>query len=213
MHLSRLGGGVSMLRIGITGGIGSGKSIVCNYFEKLQVPLYHADDEATRLIDHNLKIRKKIISFFGEDAYAKKGLNKAVIRQRVFNDQKALTVLNAITHPPLMKHFNDWCAAQKKQKHPFIIKEAALVFESNSYQMLDFVVCVVAPLETRISRVMQRDGKTRVEVERIINKQWSDEEKIKRSDFVIQNPDDELLLPQILILHDLILKKSALYGK
>jgi dephospho-CoA kinase len=201
-----------MLRIGITGGIGSGKSMVCKYFESRHVPVYYADDEAAILIDADPGIRKKIIAYFGEEAYNKKGLNKIFMRQKVFNDAEALANLNAITHPPVLKHFDDWCVKMKKQGHPFVIKEAALVFESDSYKSLDLVACVVAPAETRIARVMHRDDKTKEEVENIIKKQMTDEEKIKRSDFVIRNNDDELLLPQIVALHEFILKKSASHG-
>ena len=202
-----------MLRVGITGGIGSGKSTVCKFFESQQVPVYYADDIATKLIDSDAGIRKKIISVFGPSSYVKTGLNKSFIRKKVFEDKEALEKLNAITHPVIFKHFDQWCAARKKEKHPFIIKEAALIFESDSYKHLDFFVCVIAPVETRIARVVQRDGKTRKEVEQVISKQLSDEEKIKRSDIVINNPGDELLLPQILALNEVLVKKSILYGK
>jgi dephospho-CoA kinase len=201
-----------MLRIGITGGIGSGKSVVCKYFERMQVPVYHADDTAKVIIDTDPGIRKEIIAFFGASAYTKKGLNRPFIRKKVFEDKESLSKLNAITHPPVLAHFALWCNEMKKQKHPFVIKEAALIFEIKSYTTLDFTVCVIAPLETRIARVMRRDGKTREEVENIIKKQMSDEEKIKLANWVINNPDDELVLPQIVALHQLIINKSLTHG-
>ncbi len=196
-----------MLRIGITGGIGSGKSRVCQYFEKMGVPVYYADDIANLLINSDPVIRKEIIASFGPSSYTKKGLNKAYIREKVFNDEEALTRLNLITHPVVFRHFEAWCAEMEKQGHPFIIKEAALIFETDSFKHLHFFVCVIAPLETRIARVMHRDGLSRKELIGIIKKQLPDEEKIKRSDIVINNPDDELLLPQLVALHQLILKK------
>jgi dephospho-CoA kinase len=202
-----------MLRIGITGGIGSGKSWVCGYFEKLQVPVYNADNEAALLIDTDPVIRRKIISCFGVRSYLKRGLNKPFIRKLVFNNPENLKTLNAITHPPVLKHFDLWCKARKKERHLFVIKEAALIFESDSHKSLDYVACVVAPVETRLQRVMQRDRKTREEVMNIMKKQMTDKEKVKRSDFVISNDGKEPVLPAIVAFHEFILKKSAAYGK
>ncbi len=179
-----------MLRIGITGGIGSGKSVVCRYFSALQIPYYNADEEAKYIIDHDPGIQKKLKAYFGEASYTKNGLNKSFIRKRVFGNSAALAKLNEITHPVVLNHFDRWCKEKRKAKHPFIIKEAALVFESDSYKSLDFIITVIAPIATRITRVMKRDGKSKDEVEVIIKKQMSDEEKIKRSNYVINNPDD-----------------------
>jgi len=202
-----------MLRVGITGGIGSGKSMVCGYFESQRVPVYYADREAGHLIDLDPGIRKKIISYFGRGAYSEKGLNKNFIRKKIFNDPDALSTLNKISHPPLLRHFDRWCKLRKIDKELFVIKEAALIFESDSYKSLDFIVCVVAPQETRIGRIMRRDKKSREEIEKIINSQWSDEEKIRRSDFIIYSNDEELLLPEIVKLHRTIIKKAQLHGK
>ena len=201
-----------MLRIGITGGIGSGKSVVCQYFEHQQIPVYNADDEGNKIIDTNPIIRKNIIASFGAKAYTKTGLNKPLIRKLVFGNQDALNQLNAITHPVIINHFDTWCVKMKKEGHLLVVKEAALMFESESYKSLDFIACVVAPVETRVARVMQRDGKTRDEVMRIIHKQWSDAEKIKRSDYIIYNDDTDLVLPQLVDLHTLVIHKSRNHG-
>jgi dephospho-CoA kinase len=197
-----------MLRIGITGGIGSGKSLVCKYFENLRIPVFNADDIANKIIDTDAGIRKKIPKYFGPSSYNDKGLNRKFIRDRVFNDAEALTALNSITHPVILNYFDNWCKRMKKEGHRFVIKEAAIIFESESYKQLDYFVSVIAPVETRIRRVMERDGKTREEVEHIIRRQMSDEEKIKRSDLVISNPGDELLLPQIVELHEILINKT-----
>ncbi|MCX6188862.1 MAG: dephospho-CoA kinase [Bacteroidetes bacterium] len=202
-----------MLRIGITGGIGSGKSVVCEYFKRLQVPVYNADDRSNVIIDNDPEIREQLIAYFGPQAYLPTGLNRAFIREIVFNNSQALSKLNSITHPVIFKNFDDWCHSKKKQKHEFIIKEAALVFESDSYKFLDFIVCVVAPVKTRIARVMHRDHKSIEEIEKILKKQLPDAEKIKRSDYVIHNPNDELLLPKIIELHKFISKKLSTYGQ
>ena len=139
-------------------------------------------------------------------------MNKTFIRKQIFQNKEALADLNRITHPYILKHFDDWCKQMRKSNYPFVVKEAALVFESDSYKSLDFIVCMVAPLETRIERVIKRDGKLRKEVLDIINRQWTDDEKIKRSAWVIKNTDDDLLLPQIVALHELIVSKTEFYG-
>ncbi len=201
-----------MLRIGITGGIGSGKSVVCHFFERHQIPIYNADDEGNKIIDTDAIIRRNIIAYFGAKAYTQKGLNKPLIRKLVFGKHEALQKLNAITHPVIIGHFDEWCVRMKKQGHLLVVKEAALMFESESYKSLDFIACVVAPIETRIARVIQRDGKSRDEVMRIINKQWSDVEKIKRSDYIIYNDDTDLVLPQLVDLHTHVIHKSRNHG-
>ena len=189
-----------MLRIGITGGIGSGKSRVCTYFEKMQVPVYYADTEAGRIIDTDPRIRKKLLEYFGARAYTSRGLNKAFIRKKVFGNAEAIAFLNATTHPVVIADFVNWCKTRKKEKHRFVLKEAALIFESGSDKELDFIVCVTAPEEERIQRVVQRDKRTPEEVLSIFQRQMPEAEKIRLSNAVIYNSNDTLLLPQLVAL-------------
>lgn len=189
-----------MLRIGVTGGIGSGKSMVCTYFEKMQVPVYYADDEARRIIDTHAGIRKKLTAYFGPRAYTARGLNKPFIRKQVFGNPEAIHFLNITTHPVVIAHFVSWSKDRKKEKHPYVLKEAALIFESGSNRELDYIVCVTAPEEERIQRVMQRDHRSREEVQSIMQRQMPEAEKIRLSNAVIYNNQNTLLLPQLVAL-------------
>ena len=188
------------LLIGVTGGIGSGKSLVCKIFSLLGASVYYADDRAKWISNHDPIVREKIIREFGREAYSIEGLNREYLAQTVFSDNKKLEVLNAIVHPAVGNDFQDWV---KEQHTPYILKEAALMFESGSYKMLDKVVTVTAPAEVRIRRVLQRDPhRTRIEVEGIIQKQLSEEERIRRADYVLYNDESKLVIPQVLALHE-----------
>ena len=172
--------------IGLTGGIGSGKSTVAGYFKELGVPVYIADDEAKKLMDTPEMI-KKIQSVFQENISEDNRLNKKKTADIVFSDPEQLDKLNSIVHPEVRNHFTAWVKAHNNQ--PFIIKEAAILFESGSYKDCDKIILVTAPLKMRIQRVMHRDKVTEDQVlERIAN-QWSDEKKIPLSDYIIQNID------------------------
>lgn len=194
-----------MIKVGITGGIGSGKTTVCKVFELLGVPVYYADIEAKQILDSNLEVKKKIITTFGNSVLNdEEKIDKKKLASLVFNNKENLEKLNSIVHPAVREHFENWLQQHSTQK--YILKEAAILFESGSYKLVDKVIAVVAPLELKISRTMQRDKVTQAEVELRISNQLNDDEKIKRSQFVIHNDEQQLLIPQILSIHAQIIK-------
>ena len=197
----------NMLQIGITGGIGSGKSLVCKIFTALGIPVYDADSRAKWLTSNNAKIKTAIIGHFGTEAYIEARLNRTYIATRVFNNKKELDILNGIIHTEVGNDYKLWV---KDQKSLYVIKEAALMFESGSYKVLDKVINVTAPLPLRIQRVLKRDPfRTEKEILAIIEKQLSDEKRIERSDYFINNDEQVMLIPQVLKLHEVfrVLKK------
>ncbi|MFY9308389.1 MAG: dephospho-CoA kinase [Bacteroidia bacterium] len=190
-----------MIKIGITGGIGSGKSTVCKVFELLGVPVYYADNAAKELLENDSDVKDKIVTVFGREALDEKNaIDKKRLAAIVFNDKPKLEQLNAIVHPAVANNFNAW----QKQNYtaPYLVKEAAILFESGAYKGVDRVITVVAPLEIKIARVMQRDKVDREQVEQRIKSQLSDEEKIERSQYVIYNDEQALLIPQIIKIHN-----------
>lgn len=194
-----------MIKIGITGGIGSGKTTVCKVFELLGVPVYYADIEAKQILNSNLEVKKNIITTFGNSVLNDEDkIDKKKLASLVFNNKENLAKLNSIVHPAVREHFENWLQQHSTQK--YILKEAAILFESGSYKLVDKVIAVVAPLELKISRTMQRDKVTKAEVEQRISNQLNDDEKILRSQFVIHNDEQQLLIPQILSIHAQIIK-------
>lgn len=194
------------LKVGITGGIGSGKSYVAKMFQKLGVPYYDADTEAKKLMVDHPEIRKGLIESFGNEVYGPDGeLNRSYLGKLVFEDKKKLEKLNSIVHPLVIKHAEDWA---DRQTAPYSLKEAALLFESDSYKKLDYVILVVAPQELKIRRVEARDGITQKEVLDRMDKQMSDREKEKLADFIIVNDEKEPLEEQVEKLHTLLTSKS-----
>ena len=191
-----------MLKIGITGGIGSGKSTVAKVFEVLGIPVYYADDAAKRLMNEDEELKQKIKNQFGESIYTNGRLNKKELANIVFNAPEKLELLNSLVHPATLKDAETW---MQKNRTPYCIKEAALIFESGAQQQLDYVIGVTAPAPLRILRTMQRDGITREEVTARMDKQLDETIKIKLCDFVITNDEQEMLLPQILDLHKKLL--------
>ncbi len=189
-----------MIKVGITGGIGSGKTTVCKVFELLGVPVYNADDEAKQILDSNEEVKEKILNIFGIELLNDKGkIDKKKLASFVFNNKEKLEKLNFLVHPAVRQHFENWLKQHSAKK--YILKEAAILFESGAYKLVDKVIMVTAPLELKINRTMQRDKISREQVEQRINNQLSDEEKIKRSQFVIHNDEMQLLIPQILNIH------------
>lgn len=187
------------LKIGITGGIGVGKSVVTKIFKVLGIPTYDADREAKDIMVKNDAVRQSLMQTFGKEVYFEDGsLNREWLGKRVFSDADELKKLNAIVHPAVIKDGEDWAAAQTSI---YSVKEAALLFESGSYKALDFTILVVSPLELRIERVMQRDKVDRQEVLRRINKQMPEEEKEKLSDCIVYNDDEHSLIEQVMELH------------
>lgn len=187
------------LKIGVTGGIGSGKSMVCRIFKVLKIPVYDADKEAKDIMVKDDQVMAAIKEAFGEESYFGHGeLNRAYLAEAVFNDEKKLELLNGIVHPAVIQAGEDWTAAQSGF---YSIKEAALLFESGSYKKLDYTILVTAPEDIRVQRVMDRDRISREQVLARMSKQWSDEEKIKLADFVIVNNDTSSLIQQVMDLH------------
>ncbi|WP_298903929.1 dephospho-CoA kinase [uncultured Psychroserpens sp.] len=193
-----------MIVIGLTGGIGSGKTTVASFFEELGVSIYIADVEAKLLMNRSKVIRRKLITLFGEEAYTKKGLNKPFIASKIFNDKTYLEKMNAIVHPKVASHFKRW---MKKQKSDYVIKEAAIIFEQGKEDEYDYIITVTAHIDERIKRVMKRDDKTKSKIEAVIKNQMSDKEKTEKSHFVIVNNDLEHTQKQVLKIHEFILQK------
>ena len=195
-----------MLRIGLTGGIGSGKTTVARIFEKLGIPVYYADDSAKRLMNTDAGLKASIIKNFGEAAYKEGELDRKYLAGIVFNDKEKLERLNSLTHPVTITDAEHWI---KKQTSPYIIKETALLFESGTARYLDHVIGVYAPQHIRVKRIMDRDGLSVEEVMKRINRQIDEEIKIKLCDFVIINNEQQLVIPQIIEL-DKKLRSSAM---
>lgn len=195
-----------MLRVGLTGGIGSGKSTVARVFEVLGIPVYYADAAARRLMNEDEELKNTIISNFGNESYKNGLLDRAYISSIVFNNKEALEKLNSITHPATIRDANEW---MQRQNSPYTIKEAALIFESGSAEFLDHVIGVFTPLPLRIQRIIQRDGITRDEVVQRMNRQLDENIKMKLCDSVLVNDEQQLLVPQVLALHEELLLKAG----
>ena len=193
-----------MITVGLTGGIGSGKTTVAKAFEALGIPIYIADDEAKSLMNTSKVIKRKLIALFGEVAYKDNKLNRPYLAKAIFNDKALLEKMNAIVHPKVGKHFIKW---KNKQKAAYVIKEAAILFENGSYKNYDYIITVTAPEKTRIERVLKRDNASVDKVKAIIANQWQDEEKVKLSDFVIVNTNLETTKKEVLNTHTKLLKE------
>ena len=193
-----------MIKVGITGGIGSGKTTVCKVFQILGAPIYFADIRAKVILDTNEEVKLKIINCFGNELLSDSGfVDRIKLAAFVFNSKEKLEKLNAILHPLVQIDFENWL--KQHATYNYILKEAAILFESGSFKNLDSIITVIAPLDLRISRVMFRDDISKSQIESRIDKQISDEEKIKRSQFVIYNNEEEFLIPQILKIHKQLL--------
>lgn len=187
------------LKIGITGGIGAGKSVVTRIFKVLGIPTYDADKEAKEIMVKSDKVRNAIIDTFGKEVYFEDGsLNRTLLSKKVFNNKEELEKLNAIVHPAVIQDGIDWAAAQTTI---YTIKEAALLFESGSYKALDFTILVSSPESVRIKRVMERDSVTEQEVKNRIDKQMPEQDKIALANFIIYNDDQHSLIQQVVQLH------------
>ena len=190
-----------MLKVGITGNIGSGKTTVSKIFEVLGVPIFYADAAAKEVMVKDEILIDAIKNAFGKQSYFDDGtLNRKHIAGIVFNDEKQLAILNSIVHPAVFRAFDNWL--KQFSNAPYILKEAALLFESDSYKMCDKTIVVTAPLEMRVKRVIERDGLTEAEITSRDSKQFKQEEKVKLADHIIKNDNTELVIPQVLKLHN-----------
>ncbi len=197
-----------MLKVGVTGGIGSGKSVVCRVFATLGIPVFNADDSARYLMEHDDALRQSIVGLLGDESYIGNKPDREKISTIVFADPAKLQQLNALVHPATIKYAQEWVAAQSA---PYIIKEAAIFFESGSYKDMDVMVGISAPVEVRIGRAMKRSAMSREKVVGIIAHQMDEEEKMKRCDHVIVNDDEQAVLPQVLRLHEVFLDLSRTF--
>lgn len=191
-----------MLRIGLTGGIGSGKTTVAAIFEVLGIPVYYADKSAQRLMNEDPLLKNQITELLGEECYKNGQLDKSFVREQIFNDDIKRTRLNQLVHPITIQDAAEW---MKKQRSPYAIKEAALVFESHSEHELDFVIGVEADEQTRMERVVQRDQITILEAKQRMASQMNEKEKLNRCDFIINNDDQHSLIEQVIQLHHKLL--------
>ncbi len=186
-----------MLKIGLTGGIGSGKTTVAKMFEILGIPVYYADDAARKLMNEDETLKTSIITHFGEASYKNNELDRKYLAGIVFNDKEKLDLLNSFIHPVTIRNSEEW---MQQQTAPYAIKEAALLFESGAAENLDYVIGVYAPQHIRVKRVMDRDGVKADEVMKRISRQIDEEMKMKLCDFVITNNEQKLVIPQVLEL-------------
>jgi dephospho-CoA kinase len=196
-----------MLKIGVTGGIGVGKSIVCRMFGVLGIPVYDADTRAKWVMQYDQALKRELQEAFGEETYTPQGqLNRTYLASVVFNNQERLNRLNALVHPHVGTDFERWATANASA--PYLIKEAALMFESESWRQLDEIIVVSAPLDVRLKRLLKRDThRTEADIRAIIAKQLSEEDKIARAQHVIYNDEQQLIIPQVLALHQEFLSK------
>lgn len=195
-----------MLKVGLTGGIGSGKSTVAKVFELLNVPVYYADAASKRLYQTNKDLIDDMKKHFGQEIYKGDLLDRARLASIVFNNPQKLELLNRLVHPPTIKDAEDW---MQQQRAPYVIKEAALLFESGSVSGLDYVIGVAAPQHLRIKRTMDRDGVSREEVLARMDRQIDAGIKMRLCDFVINNNEQQLVIPQVLKLHEHLLRLAS----
>ena len=194
-------------KVGITGGIGSGKTTVCKVFELLSIPVFYADDEAKSLMINDLLLVSEIKDAFGKKAYLDaQTLNRKYISNLVFNNPKDLDKLNELVHPAVFRAFDTWFT---QQKSPYVLKEAALLFESGSYKKNNKNILVSSPLNLRLQRVIKRDQSTKEKVLERIATQFTEEQKLELADYHIQNNEEEFIIPQVLKLHDLFMKEAT----
>jgi dephospho-CoA kinase len=195
------------LKIGITGGIGAGKSTVCRIFEQLGVPIYYADIRAKELMSEEEDLKKNLRLAFGWDAYDKQGeLNRAYLAKIVFNNPRQLKTLNQIVHPAVFEDYNKWVKIKGQEGHPYSLKEAALLIEAGSYKQLDKIIVVTSPIDLRIDRIMKRDHLRKEEVLKRMENQLSDKERLEKADYVIKNVVNQSLIKQVLTLHKEFMK-------
>jgi dephospho-CoA kinase len=192
-----------VIKLGVTGGIGSGKTSVCKVFNILGIPVFSADAEAKKIMEVDADIILKLNTIVGKNLYTSGTLDRAELAKLIFSNRTMLDEVNSVVHPAVFSLFHKWI---KKQSAPYVIMEAAILFESGGAKIVDRIVTVTAPVEERIARVTIRSNITREEVMERINNQMSDGDKIKRSDYVIDNSENAMIIPAVLNIHSDILK-------
>ena len=191
------------LKVGITGGIGSGKSTVAKIFEVLGIPVYYADEAARRIMNDDEQVRQQIIAYFGPSAYKNNQLDRQYIGSQVFNNKEKLELMNSLVHPATIRDSENW---MHRQTTPYAIKEAAIIFESGTQDQYDYIIGVTAPVPLRVLRAMKRDGSTRDQVLARMEKQIQDVIKMRLCDFVIHNDEQQAIIPQVTKLHERFMK-------
>lgn len=196
-----------MVKVGVTGGIGSGKSVVTKLFALLGVPVYDADSKARFLMENNEALRTSLMVLFGVNVYSNHHLNRKFLASQVFENAPKLAQLNGLVHPAVATDFEQWLTLH--QQAPMVVKEAAIMFESDAYKTLDKIITVFAPEEIRLQRVLMRDPqRTEKEVRAIMSNQFPEEKKLKLADYVIFNDDKHLVIPQVLQLYQTLTKQA-----
>jgi dephospho-CoA kinase len=194
------------LKVGITGGIGSGKSTVAKVFEVLGIPVYYADEAARRVMNEDEEVRKQIIQHFGPSSYKNNQLDRAYIAGQVFNNKQKLELMNSLVHPATIRDSENW---MQRQTTPYAIKEAAIIFESGTQDQYDYIIGVTAPVSLRVLRALKRDGSTREQVLARMEKQIQDAIKMRLCDFVVYNDEQQAIIPQVIKLHERFVELSS----
>jgi len=199
---------INHFEVGVTGGIGSGKSLICKIFSVLGIPSYNADEKARILMNEDPALKDSIKRHFGENTYDESGaLDRKFLSNIVFNNKESLKVLNSLVHPQVAIDYNNWV---KKQKSDIVIEEAALLYETGASKSLDFIIVVTAPEEVRIERVMKRDSRSKKQIKNIMENQWSDERKAELGDAIIVNDNSTPLISQVLAVMEKIKNEANL---
>lgn len=201
------GAGKPRLRLGVTGGIGSGKSSVCKVFNVLGIPVFYSDPEAKAIMNNDLSVRSEINAIAGRDLYLSGNLDRAELAKLIFNDDELLGRVNALIHPLVFQNFLQWADMQAA---PYVIMEAAILFESGASELVDKVLTVVAPLDQRIDRIVKGNQLTREQVMDRIRNQMDDDIKVKNSDYIIYNSEDDMIIPPVLRIHKDLLRQIGL---
>ena len=201
------GTGKPRIRLGVTGGIGSGKSSVCRVFNVLGIPVFYSDPEAKAIMNNDLSVRSKINAIAGKDLYLSGNLDREELSTMIFNDEELLGRVNALIHPLVFQNFIQWA---DKQIAPYVIMEAAILFESGASELVDKVLTVVAPLDQRIERTVKGNQLTREQVMDRIRNQMDDDIRVKNSDYIIYNSENDMIIPSVLRIHRDLLRQIGI---
>jgi dephospho-CoA kinase len=193
------------LKVGITGGIGSGKSLICKIFQTLGIPVYDSDSRAKHLMQTDKRIVEALSAIFGSEVYTDKKLNRSFIAGKIFRYPEMRDKVNQIVHPVVREDFDHFF--QRNVSAPYVLQEAAILFESGAHKAMDFSITVTAPDDIRIQRIKERDYRSEAEIKNIINSQASDKSRIELSDFIIYNNEQQMVIPQVLHIDKTIRKK------